>query len=320
MLRCARKGHVTYAPDEPALRDRLVCQTAAGQAWRCLRCGTFVLGPPLLTGPADKAPRVRRGKEIRGVFILRLFAVERMVRGVIVAAAAYAIWRFQYHRASIQQAFNHELPQLRPFFKQLGYDLDHSKLVSLIKHGFTLSPTTLRWFSVGLAAYAAIEVVEAVGLWLAKRWGEYFAMVATSAGLPLEIYELAHKITFLRVAAFVVNLALVVYLVYAKRLFGVRGGGKAYEARLRSESIIDTEASEANTVALAMEGQPEPPPRGLPRRPTRRPPNRDPFPRPRPFARGWPARRHRAGRPCAPAAPRARWPSPRRSHVPRGGA
>src|SRR5258705_6688329 len=35
---CARKGHVTYAPDEPELRDRLVAPTAGGTAWRCLRC------------------------------------------------------------------------------------------------------------------------------------------------------------------------------------------------------------------------------------------------------------------------------------------
>jgi len=27
---CARRGHVTYAPDEPALRDRLMAPTAAG--------------------------------------------------------------------------------------------------------------------------------------------------------------------------------------------------------------------------------------------------------------------------------------------------
>ena len=39
---CARKGHVTYAPDEPELRDRLMAPTAGGTAWRCLRCGTFV--------------------------------------------------------------------------------------------------------------------------------------------------------------------------------------------------------------------------------------------------------------------------------------
>src|SRR6185312_10984888 len=37
----ARKGHVTYAPHEPDLRDRLMAPTAGEKAWRCLRCGTF---------------------------------------------------------------------------------------------------------------------------------------------------------------------------------------------------------------------------------------------------------------------------------------
>jgi uncharacterized membrane protein (DUF2068 family) len=241
LLTCARKGHITYAPDEPSLRNRLMAPATADQSWRCLRCGLFVLGEPALSGPASEAPRVRRGKELRGVLILRFFAVERMVRAAIVAVAAYAVWRFQYSRAPIEQAFDRELPRLKPFFNALGYDLDHSKLVQMIRHAFTLNAVTLRWFAVGLAVYAVIEIVEAVGLWLARRWGEYFAMVATSAGLPIEIYELAHKVTVLRAGAFLVNVALVVYLVFAKRLFGVRGGGEAYEARLRSESIIDVE-------------------------------------------------------------------------------
>jgi hypothetical protein len=86
-----------------------------------------------------------------------------------------------------------------------------------------------------------IEIIEAVGLWLLKRWGEYFAMVATSVGIPYEIYDLTTKVTVLRVGAFVINVALVIYLVVTKRLFGVRGGKKAYEARLRSESILQAE-------------------------------------------------------------------------------
>lgn len=241
LLRCAHSGHITYAPDEQPLRDRLSAATAAGHSWRCLRCGTFVPGEPASGGPAAAAPRVWRGAELRGVLILRVFAVERVVRGAIIALIAYAVWRFQSSRAPFVQAFNHELPLLSPLFKQLGYDLDDSRLVEAIRHAFTLDSATLRWLAVGLAAYAVIELVEAVGLWLAKRWGEYFAMVATSAGLPLEIYELAHKVTFLRASAFVINAALVAYLIYAKRLFGVRGGAAAYAARLHSEFIIEAE-------------------------------------------------------------------------------
>ena len=89
--------------------------------------------------------------------------------------------------------------------------------------------------------HTLIELTEGVGLWLGQRWGEYFAMVATSVFLPYEVYDLTVKITWLRVGALVINLLLVVYLVWTKRLFGVRGGRQAYEARLRTESFIEVE-------------------------------------------------------------------------------
>jgi Predicted membrane protein (DUF2127) len=45
--------------------------------------------------------------------------------------------------------------------------------------------------------------------------------------LPLEVYELVHGVSALKVIALVINLAIVVYLLYATRLFGLRGGASA---------------------------------------------------------------------------------------------
>jgi Predicted membrane protein (DUF2127) len=95
-------------------------------------------------------------------------------------------------------------------------------------------------------------IVEAVGLWQGRRWGEYFAMVATSLGLPFEIYDLAAKTSATGAVLFAINLTLVLYLVITKRLFGVRGGRRAYDARLRSESIMEA------AIAAAAATQPEP--------------------------------------------------------------
>jgi uncharacterized membrane protein (DUF2068 family) len=239
LLACGTSGHVTYAPDEAGVRERLTAQAESGGAWRCLRCGTFVPGEAQASGPAAQAPAVRRGKEVRSAIILRVFAVERFVRGLAVAALAVVVWRFRYSQVSVEEAFQRERPVLHSLFEQLGINIDHSKLVGLIQHALTLSPSTLEWLSVGLAAYAVIELIEGTGLWLGRRWGEYFAMVATSLGLPYEIYELATKVTITKLILFAVNLALVLYLVITRRLFGVRGGKEAYEARLRSESIMD---------------------------------------------------------------------------------
>jgi uncharacterized membrane protein (DUF2068 family) len=239
LLACGTSGHVTYAPAEAAVRRQLRAPTGSGEAWRCLRCGTFVPGEAQASGPAAQAPAPRRDKEVRSAIILRVFAVERFVRGLAVAALAVVVWRFQYSHLSVEQAFERERPVLHSLFEQLGINIDHSKLVGLITRALTLSPTTLRWLAVGLVVYAVIELIEGTGLWLAKRWGEYFAMVATSLGLPYEIYELISKVTVFKLALFAVNLLLVLYLVITRRLFGVRGGKQAYEARLRSESIMD---------------------------------------------------------------------------------
>jgi uncharacterized membrane protein (DUF2068 family) len=194
---------------------------------------------------------VRRGKEIRSAFILRVFAIERFVRFLGAGTLAFVVWRLGYSRDSVEDAYQRELPALRTLFRQVGYNIDNSKLSGLIHKALTLSPTTIKVVAGGLAAYAVIEVIEGVGLWLARRWGEYFAMVATSFGLPYEVYDLTQKVTATRAVLFGVNLALVLYLVITKRLFGVRGGKHAYEALLRSESVMESAIAVAEAEAEA---------------------------------------------------------------------
>ena len=263
---CARAGHITFAPAEPELREQLSAQTTWGEAWQCLRCAAFIIGMPQGTGPAAQAPMVRRGVEIRSTLILRIFAVERVLRALFFGAAAYVVWRFKNAQVSIEQTFQRELPIVRTLFRQLGYNVDHSKLVGLIQHALTLSPRTISLLVGGLAVYAVVELIEALGLWLAKRWGEYFAMVVTSLGLPYEIYDMTSKFTVTRLALFAINLALVLYLVITKRLLGVRGGKRAYEARLRSQSVMEeaVNAAAAARAAARQDADAAEPPAGAP--------------------------------------------------------
>ena len=54
--------------------------------------------------------------------------------------------------------------------------------------------------------------------------------------MPYEVYELVDKVTVFRVGAFVVNLAILLYLLLAKRLFGLRGGAAADHAARERDS------------------------------------------------------------------------------------
>ncbi len=71
--------------------------------------------------------------------------------------------------------------------------------------------------------------IEAFGLWYQRRWAEYLTLIVTTSLLPLEIYELAHRLSPFKILTFLINLAVVLYLLLAKRLFGLRGGVAAEE-------------------------------------------------------------------------------------------
>jgi uncharacterized membrane protein (DUF2068 family) len=241
---CARRGHITYAPDDGALAEQLSGTTGLGEVWRCLRCGEFILGAPQRHGRPEDAPIILRGKALRQAIIVRALAVERWIRAALLGLAAWAVWKVRGAQGSIQASLDRDLPLLRAS----GIRVDQMTAVHELEKALATKPSTLTLLVVVLASYAALEVVEGVGLWLLKRWGEYFAVVATSIFLPLEIYDLADKgITLTRGLTFAINVAAVVYLLISKRLFGLRGGRKAYDEERRGEQILDIKPAPATT-------------------------------------------------------------------------
>lgn len=237
LVTCALGGHVTYAPDEVKLAGRLSGETGLGEVWRCLRCGEFTLGKPHARGHADSAPMIMRGRALRQALIIRVLAVERLFRAVIIALAADAVWKFRGAQGAIQATLDRDLP----IFRDAGFKVDQMSIVHELEKALAAKPSTLAILTLMLSAYALIEVIEAFGLWLLKRWGEYFAVIATSVFLPLEIHDLAKGITMTRLVTFAVNVAAVIYLLISKRLFGLRGGRKAYDEERRGEQLLDVE-------------------------------------------------------------------------------
>lgn len=236
---CGRHGHITYRPIETDLAARLRTDTQLGPAWRCLRCGDFVLGAPTQSGPADDAPLVLRGKALRQATIVRLLAVERLFRAILLGLAVWAVLAFRQSQNSIQTTFDRDLPA----FRNIGIHVDQLSLVQDLQKALNEAPGRLTLIAVLLAGYAVLEVIEGAGLWMMKRWGEYFAVIATSIFLPLEVRDLLKGITFTRGAAFAINIGAVLYLLLSKHLFGLRGGRHAYEEERRGQQLLEVERS-----------------------------------------------------------------------------
>jgi uncharacterized membrane protein (DUF2068 family) len=74
------------------------------------------------------------------------------------------------------------------------------------------------WLLAWLAlCYAVLRLIEAGGLWGQRRWAEWVAVVSGGIYLPVEVYELAHGVTWVKLCMLAVNLWVVGYMVYALR-------------------------------------------------------------------------------------------------------
>ena len=73
--------------------------------------------------------------------------------------------------------------------------------------------------AIGAIVYALLEGTEGVGLAMRRRWAEYLTVIATGVLIPYEAYEVVHHVTLFKVGALLLNLAVVGYLAYRKRLF-----------------------------------------------------------------------------------------------------
>ena len=86
----------------------------------------------------------------------------------------------------------------------------------LVYVGFFRHQTTI---ALVVLAYAVVEGTEGVGLAMRRRWAEYLIVVATGLFIPYEVWEVVHRVTLFRVGGLLLNVAIVVYLGYRKRLF-----------------------------------------------------------------------------------------------------
>jgi uncharacterized membrane protein (DUF2068 family) len=152
-----------------------------------------------MTGAADR-PRSRR--------VLRLIALERIARGMLLlAAGVYLLFHLNsdFGRLAERVMRAIELDPRRPFFHRVVAYLHH------------LHASELRIAAIIASGYGVLELVEGIGLWLDQLWAEYLTVVATSLLLPFELYELAHRPSVWKAAGIIVNLAIVGYLAYLLR-------------------------------------------------------------------------------------------------------
>lgn len=238
LLVCGLSGHLLIGADVAEVRaaDSVVVREGEGVRWhRCLRCDSWLPLPPpedpslRCLPPLEQIPVPVRGRPLRDKIVLRAIAIDRAVHFVVLAFLAVLVFFVAAHQHELQHRFYRVLADIQGEIGGTTSRGRHTGILHDLDELFTLKSTTLHLLGVALFVYALIEGAEAVGLWLQRRWAEYLTFIATALFLPLEVYELTTTVSVLKIMALLINLAILVYLVSAKRLFGFRGGAAAEE-------------------------------------------------------------------------------------------
>ena len=151
---------------------------------------------------------VKKSRKQESSTVLVLIALFKLVKAL--ALIAVGIGALKYLHKDLAASVLHWVTVLR-------VDPDNRFIQPILAKVFSVTPRQLRELSAGTFFYAALLLIEGVGLLLRKHWAEYFTIITTGALLPLEIYELAKHLTMVKTIVLVINAAIVWYLVVRVR-------------------------------------------------------------------------------------------------------
>jgi uncharacterized membrane protein (DUF2068 family) len=210
----------------PEHADLVATTTEGRRLARCLRCDAWIDAPAEhatldVLPPRDELAVPRRGEALREALIVRLIAVERAVHAVVFTLGAVGLWLLEAGLPGLQSAARRLTHNATAGLAGPGQVASRDIISRELTRLLTLQRHTLLVLSVTATVYAVVEGVEAVGLWLERRWAEYLTALATAGFVPFEVRELIRRVTVVRTGALVLNLAVLVWLVWRKHLFGL---------------------------------------------------------------------------------------------------
>jgi uncharacterized membrane protein (DUF2068 family) len=135
---------------------------------------------------------------------IRVVAVFEALKGALVLSAGFGLLSLVHHdlQAMAERLVRHSHLDPARHYPRI--------FIEAARH---MNDTRLRSLAALAFLYAAVRFVEAYGLWRLKVWAEWFAIIAGSLFLPVEVYEMFRRATWMRGLVLLINLFIVAYLV-----------------------------------------------------------------------------------------------------------
>lgn len=137
--------------------------------------------------------------------LIRLIALFKLLKAVLLITVGLGVLHLLH--TDVASVLAH-------WVKVLGLDPGGRYIDRVLQEAVALTPSTIKGLGVGSFFYAALFLTEGIGLWLLKRWAEWFTVIVTSSLVPVEIYEIFRRPTVLKVLLLIVNIGVAGFLLY----------------------------------------------------------------------------------------------------------
>ncbi|MGB7136662.1 MAG: DUF2127 domain-containing protein, partial [Acidobacteriaceae bacterium] len=81
-----------------------------------------------------------------------------------------------------------------------------------------IDPRRLKQISAAIFVIAGLDIIEGTGLVMEQVWAEFVTLILTASFLPVELFQMLRHLTWIRISLFVINFAVVAYLLYYVQL------------------------------------------------------------------------------------------------------
>src|SRR5580704_1211101 len=140
--------------------------------------------------------------------LIRMIAVFKFFKAVLLIAVGIGVLRLLHKDvASV----------IRHWSEALRVDPANRFLDAALGKATRVRPDQIKKLGLGSFLYAGLFLTEGTGLWLRKRWGEWLTVIITSSLVPVEIYEIYRRPSYVKVVVLALNVAFVLYLIYHMR-------------------------------------------------------------------------------------------------------
>jgi uncharacterized membrane protein (DUF2068 family) len=106
---------------------------------------------------------------------------------------------------------------LEHWVMRLGLDPGNRYVDRALQKAVNLSPNRIKSLGMVSFIYAGLFLTEGIGLWMLKRWAEWFSVIITTSLVPVEVYEICHHPSAIKVLVLILNIAVVGYLLHRIR-------------------------------------------------------------------------------------------------------